>query len=183
MQQLPSARMNLYEFQCVNSFHALLQIDLEAEWFQNSDVSKNKQNSDYKTSNTCGFTYANHVLQSAIINEALKPESYWQHEHNEMCVGNATTKISLNIVFCVLMIANSQNSRIYQNNRPSRLVCLLHSGNKQVRTRILTRNPIILTLRFRMSSNFFQDYQYPYTDFYLSVIYTLFHWAVDNSGS
>jgi len=100
-----------------------------------------------------------------------------------MCVGNATTKISLNIVFCVLMIANSQNSRIYQNNRPSRLVCLLHSGNKQVRTRILTRNPIILTLRFRMSSNFFQDYQYPYTDFYLSVIYTLFHWAVDNSGS
>lgn len=179
MQQLPSARTNLYEFQCVNSFHALLQIDLEAEWFQNNEVQKNKQNSDYKTSRTCGFTYANHVLQPAFINEALKHESYWQHDHNELCVVNATTKISRE--FCVLMNANSQNSRIYQNNRPSLLACLLHSEDKQVR--FLNRNSIILTLGFRVFPNFFQDYHYPYTDFYLSVIYTLFHWAVGNSGS
>lgn len=182
MQQLPSARTNLYEFQCVNSFHALLQIDLEAEWFENSDVQKNKWNSDYKTSNTYDFTYANHVLQPATINEALKPESYWQHDHNELCVGNATMKISLNIEFFVLMTANSQNSRIYQNNRPRRLAFLPHSGDKQVP--ILTRNSIILTLGFRVFPNFFQDYHYRIPILYLSGIYTFFfYWAVDNSGS
>ena len=81
-------------------------------------------------------------------------------------------KFHLNIEFCVLMTANTQNSLIYQNNRPSRLACLLHSGDKQFG--ILTRNSIILTLGFCLFLNFFQDYHYPYIDFYLSVIYTFF---------